>query len=122
MGRVIHFEINADKIDRAKQFYEKVFNWKISKWGGPMEYYLIETGKDPEPGIDGAIQKRENKSDSVWNTIDVKNIDDIAKKIEKNGGKILTPKMPITGLGWFHYFEDTEGNKFGIMERDKSAK
>jgi predicted enzyme related to lactoylglutathione lyase len=41
MPRVVHFEIDAEKPERAIKFYERVFGWKIEKWKGPMEYWLI---------------------------------------------------------------------------------
>lgn len=52
MGRVMHFEIQAEKPERAIQFYTGVFGWKITRWGGD-EYWLITTGRKEEPGIDG---------------------------------------------------------------------
>ena len=54
MPRPIHFEIPAENPQRAIDFYTKVFGWTIKKWDGPMEYWMITTGKSPEPGIDGA--------------------------------------------------------------------
>jgi predicted enzyme related to lactoylglutathione lyase len=56
--RVIHFEIHADDPKRAVEFYKKVFGWKISKWEGPAEYWLVTTGDDKQPGINGAIMHR----------------------------------------------------------------
>ena len=32
------------------------------------------------------------------------------------------PKMPIPGVGWLAYLKDTEGNVFGLMQSDPSAK
>ena len=58
MPRVTHFEIVAEDIDKAIKFYEKVFGWKIEKWDGPIEYWMITTGKD-EPGIDGGLAIKE---------------------------------------------------------------
>jgi uncharacterized protein len=52
MNRPIHFEIPAEKPERAMRFYEKVFGWKFERWGGPMEYWTINTGTS-EPGING---------------------------------------------------------------------
>jgi len=120
MPRVIHFEIPADDPNRAVKFYTDVFGWKIQKWEG-MDYWLCETGKAPEPGIDGAIMPREPVKVLV-NTIGVPSVDDFIKKVEAAGGKIIAPKMPIPGVGWFAYCIDTEGNLFGIMESDEKAK
>jgi len=59
MPRVIHFEIPADDPARAVKFYADVFGWQSQKWDGPMEYWLVATGKAPAPGIDGGILRRQ---------------------------------------------------------------
>jgi predicted enzyme related to lactoylglutathione lyase len=122
MPRVVHFEIDAKKPERAVKFYEKVFGWKIKKWEGPVEYYLISTGKETEPGIDGGLSRRTESEPSTVNTIDVSSVDEFIKKVEANGGKIIRPKRAVIGVGYMAYFEDPEGNVFGIMETDESAK
>ena len=53
MPRVIHFDIHAEDIARAKKFYEGVFDWKIERWEGALNYWNITTGKEGEPGING---------------------------------------------------------------------
>ncbi len=121
MPRVIHFELGADNPERAIKFYSKVFNWKIEKWAGPQGYWLITTGTDEQPGINGAIMRRQDPAATTINSIDVPSVDDFAARIVKNGGKIIAPKMPIPGVGYFAYCQDTEGNTFGIMQADKSA-
>lgn len=121
MSRVIHFEISTDDPQRAKRFYEQVFGWKIDKWGGPVDYWLIMTGDESLPGINGAIKRREEK-ESTTNTISVPSIDEYKQKVEENGGKVLMPKMAIPGVGYHTYCQDTEGNIFGIMEDDENAK
>ena len=122
LPRVVHFEIDAEKPERAIRFYENVFGWKIEKWTGPMKDWLIMTGNEKEPGIDGGLGKRTEAEPSTVNTIDVPSVDEYIKKIEKNGGSIFRPKMPVPGVGWMAYFKDPEGNFWGIMQTDKNAK
>jgi len=122
LPRVTHFEISASDPDRAIRFYEKVFNWKIVKWEGPVEYWLITTGKEDEQGIDGGLSRRTEEGPTTVNTIEVTNIDEYVKKVEDIGGTITSPKHPVPGIGWMAYFKDPEGNVFGIMELDESAK
>jgi len=122
MPRVIHFEISAEKPERAIKFYEKVFGWKIAKWEGPVEYWLITTGRENEPGIDGGLGRRTEPEASTVNTIDVPSVDKYIKKVKANGGTIVSPKHAIPGIGYIAYFKDTEGNIFGMMESDESAK
>jgi predicted enzyme related to lactoylglutathione lyase len=122
MPGIVHFELCADKPERAIKFYEEVFAWQISKWGGPMEYYLISTHGENEPGINGAIMPRQHPSDATINTIAVPSVDQYAEKVTQAGGVLLTPKQAIPGIGYFAYCKDTEGNTFGIMEADPSAR
>ncbi|KPK72834.1 glyoxalase [candidate division WOR_3 bacterium SM23_60] len=127
MPRVIHFEIHADDPGRAAKFYQEVFGWKIEKWQGPMDYWLVYTGEN-EPGIDGAIAKREQPlrgGDGVVAyvcTVGVKQIDSYIEKVKAHGGEIIIPKRPVPGVGWFAQCNDTEGNLFGLMEDDPEAK
>ena len=120
MARVVHFEIPADNPERVSEFYSKVFGWEIVKWEGPLDYWLVMTGDEQEPGIDGGIVRREERP-VVTNTIDVTSVDDYLDKIEVHGGKIVEPKTVVPGVGYLAYFQDTEGNTFGIMQSDESA-
>ena len=121
MPKVVHFEINADDPLRAKKFYEEVFNWKIEKWEGPMEYWTIDAGDEDEEGISGGLQKREEPEDQIFNYIKVSSIDNFSQKIKESGGTLETPKITVPGVGDFYMFKDTEGNKLGIMQEDESA-
>ena len=122
MPRVVHFEINADNPKRAVNFYAKVFGWSIQKWEGPMDYWLATTGENDGPGIDGAITKRQFPEQTTVNTISVPSIDEFMVKIAGNGGRIVTEKTKIPGIGQFCYCQDTEGNTFGIIQEDEPTK
>lgn len=115
MPRVVHFEIPAEDPDRAVDFYEKVFGWEIEKWEGG-EYWLVSTGPLEEPGINGAIMPKEKGNDVVRNTITVDSVEDFIKKIKSAGGKMLSEKTEIPGIGDWALFQDTEGNISGILQ------
>ena len=121
MSRIIHFEIPADDPERAIKFYEKVFDWQIEKWDGPIEYWLIMTGEEDKPGIDGGLARREDPTTGVENTIDVKDLDASLANVKNNGGKVIRPRIAVPGVGWMAYIKDTEGNVFGLMESDLEA-
>jgi predicted enzyme related to lactoylglutathione lyase len=127
MPRVVHFEIHAGDPARAINFYEKVFGWTFKKWDGPMPYWLVTTGPDAEPGINGGLHERRGEIDgqaviAYVCTIGVEGVDASIVTVEANGGTIAVPKMPIPGMGWLVYCKDTEGNIFGMMQPDPKAK
>ena len=129
MGRVVHFEIHAADPERAVKFYESVFDWEIRKWDGPLDYWLVLTGEDDE-GIDGAILKRmgDNPASAGMppvmgyvNTVQVDDLDESIAKALQAGGTEALAKMPVAGVGWVAYMNDTEGNVFGMMQNDEGA-
>lgn len=114
MSKVIHFEIPADDPERAVKFFTEVFDWKIKKWE-QNDYWLIESGDENEPGIDGAIKPKEDGS-SIRNAIRVDSYHESVNKIKKFGGKMTSDEMKIPGVGITGAFRDTEGNEFLIIE------
>lgn len=119
MPRVVHFDIGIKDGDRAAKFYEEVFGWEFTKWEGPMEYWLIKTGEEPEPGINGGMSTEGPVG--TMNTIGVPSVDEYIEKITAKGGTIANSKTAIPGVGWFASFQDTEGNTWGIMQTDENA-
>jgi hypothetical protein len=99
---------------RAVDFYKNALGWDIMKWEGPDEYWLATTGADSEPGINGAIMP--GTMPQVVLTIDVDDIDKTCQMILDAGGKHLTEKQEVMNVGIMRYCQDTEGNKFAIMQ------
>jgi len=112
--KVIRFEIPAEKPERAVEFYKKAFDWKIEKWQGPVQYFLIDTGNS-EAGINGAIHENTNFKTTV-NIVSVPSIDEALKRVIEAGGKVIMTKGAVPGGGYIAYALDTEGNAFGIFE------
>lgn len=122
MNRVVHFEIQADDVARAKKFYETVFGWEIDQMmkeeEGGMDYWGLKTGEDGTPGINGGLYKR-IPNDEIYTfdcTLQVEDIDKAVEDVKKAGGTIISEKAEIPGVGWFAGAKDTEGNKFGMMQ------
>jgi predicted enzyme related to lactoylglutathione lyase len=116
------FAIHCDDVARARAFYEKVFGWRFEPWG-PPDFYLIHTGDDAEPGIQGLLQKRQHprKGEGLNGfecTISVDDLDAIVASVEPAGGKMTMPKFHIPTVGTLVRFLDTEGNDVGAMKYD----
>ena len=124
---ITHFAIHADEPERALAFYESVFAWRFRPWG-PPDFWMIATGPEGEAeGIHGSLQKRSTPlkgGEGVRGfecTIGVDDVDAIAAAVEAHGGKIVTPKFHIVGVGWLIRFEDTEGNIVAAMDYEEGA-
>ncbi len=122
MPRIVHFDIPSDNPERAQKFYQDVFGWEFAKWDGPMEYWMVKTGENSTPGINGGLARRMPGQIGMINTIDIPSIDEYTIKIQSNGGQILVPKMEIPGVGHYATCMDTEGNIFGIIQMNQSTK
>lgn len=131
MGRIVHFEIHVNDMERAKTFYGEVFGWSFQDWSdyAGMPYFGAVTGKENEHGIDGALMQRQSAPPETHQalnafacTIGVENYDLTEAKIIENGGRLAMPKFALPGMAWQGYYIDPEGNIFGIHQPDVNAK
>jgi predicted enzyme related to lactoylglutathione lyase len=122
MARVVHFEFNVADPERAEAFFTQVFGWKVSKWDGAEDYWLVSTGGDGEAGIDGAIMRSRDGAPRTVNTVQVDSVDDAAAKVSGAGGQVVVPKMAVSGVGWLAYATDPNGLIFGIHQPDPQAR
>ncbi|MDI6811604.1 MAG: VOC family protein [archaeon] len=122
MPTIVHFDIPADNPERAKKFYEALFEWKIEALPGPIPYYLIETTDlNGEQGVGGGMAQRTNPEQKITNFIGVKSINEYTAKVEQLGGTVIERKWPVPGWGCLAVCLDTENNPFGLWEEDENA-
>jgi predicted enzyme related to lactoylglutathione lyase len=122
---VAHFAINADDLERARRFYERVFGWRFEPWG-PPGFLQAFTGTEREPGIQGALQQRREliagqRTVGFECTVAVEDVDAVAAAVVANGGTILIPRVLIPTVGHLIFFRDPEGNVCGAMQYDPKA-
>src|SRR5438270_8128280 len=116
MNAPSYFEIQADDVKRAAQFYGQIFGWKFRKVEGlPIEYFQIET-----EGIRGGLLQRpapppplQSGTNAYVCSMQVENFDTVAQRIVEHGGQVALPKFAVPGTCWQGYFIDTESNTFG---------
>jgi hypothetical protein len=130
MKKVVHFEIPADDLERAKKFYS-IFDWQLSDWPmGDGSVYVgattvaidEQTYMPKEPGaINGGIVKRDAYIKTPQVTINVPSVDEYIEKVKTAGGKVVKDKQEIQGMGYFAYVNDTEGNLLGLWEDIKKG-
>lgn len=114
------FDINVANLNRAKKFYETVFNVLLTdapaEWGKQSFFPF-----NPEsPNISGALVEKADFVPGNNNTIIYFETEDIIKeeqRIKKAGCKVLQSKMNIGEFGFISIFLDTEGNVVGLHSR-----
>ncbi len=114
------------------QFYNDLFGWKFDKFPSPpgseampqeMEYWIISTVDDKgNKALNGGMMKRQSPQQQGINYFDVKSVQESSAKVEQLGGKVITPKSPVPGMGYMAVCKDSENNGFGIFEEDSTAK
>jgi uncharacterized protein len=120
----VYFEIQADDVKRARDFYSAIFGWKFSEVPGlPVEYWRIDNG-----GIGGGLLKRpasrppmQSGTNAFVCSFQVESFDVAADGVTQLGGMVALPKFAVPGKCWQGYFIDTEGNTFGVFEVDDTA-
>ena len=120
-ANIIWFEIPADKPERAKKFYGKLFGWKINPFPGMPDYQHIDTGgADASP--DGGLMKRMHPAHTITTYVNVPSVTKAMAKVKKLGGKICRPKTAVPQMGYFAICLDTEKNAFAVWEINMKAK
>lgn len=121
-GRVVHFEIPADDVKRAQDFYREAFGWQIQPMPD-MGYTMVSTvptddqGRPTEPGgINGGMMKRESPVSAPVITVDVDDMDAALAKVESLGGTTVIGKQAVADMGFSAYFKDSEGNLMGLWQ------
>lgn len=122
--KMTHFAIHTDDMERAKQFYEKVFDWGFATYG-PSGFAQIQADRTGQGELIGALQSRAyspvpEKIIGLECTVTVESVAEIIRKVTDSGGQILMPQTEIPHVGWITKFLDTEGNLICAMEYDNN--
>lgn len=125
-NKLTHFAIHIDNMERAKTFYDQVFDWGFNSYG-PDDFLQIKSDKSENGELIGAMQSRKyspvpEKLIGLECSIGVENIDEIVNKVKSSGGKVLMPKTLIPYVGWIAKFLDTEGNLICAIQYDRETK
>jgi len=122
MDKVVHFEIPFDNKQRAMKFYSDSFGWQLTDMP-QMNYVMAGTvavddrHMPKEPGaINGGLFERPKEAPHPAIYVGVQSVDAAIKKVQAAGGKVVTPKTPIPGMGAYARVADTEGNVLGLFE------
>lgn len=114
------FEIYVEDMDRAKGFYQTVFNTTLEKIGGEAMMDIDMWGfpsSMEQYGAAGALSKMEGVAPGGNSTLVYFSCQDCEVeqgRVEGAGGKVVHPKFSIGEHGFISMVSDTEGNMIGL--------
>ncbi|WP_028889685.1 VOC family protein [Tenacibaculum ovolyticum] len=118
---VCWFDINVANLERAKKFYESVFNITLVdlpiEWGKQSTFPFENNGTNAT----GALIEKENYIPNSNNTVVYFSSKDCIteeSRVEKFGGKLIKQKMSIGEFGFVSILQDSEGNTIGLHSRE----
>ena len=115
---VVWFEIPVSDMERAKKFYETVFEVEINivDFGGLLMGWFPDRGD--AHSANGTLIKQESYIPSQDGALVYFNSDDVQNEIsrvEAAGGSVFQPKTQISPEhGYMAVFIDTEGNRIAL--------
>jgi len=119
---ICHFEIPADDLQAAGEFYSALFGWSVTPAGS--DYMLIRTSEQPG-ALGGALFRRPAAGGELPRGVTlyavVESVEEAASKLEELGGTVLSPKAAVPGMGWTVVGQDPQGNAIGLFQRDEGA-
>lgn len=122
-----YFDLTVTDLQAARRFFERALGWRFERFPMPYEYYRIQAGPIHEPGIDGGIGAVKDAPLSGGRpttqvTIPVDDLDEVLARVEASGGRVVEPKMPIPGIGWYATCAEPGGLLFGLIQADAGAR
>ncbi|MCR2784609.1 MULTISPECIES: VOC family protein [unclassified Microbacterium] len=111
MAKMEHFEIPADDLPRAQEFYQRVLGFDYQPWGDDMGMLTQPDGE----GVDGDLHERGAVSHpTVVFTVD--RIEDTIALAVARGGSQVNEIQALGENGRWVYITDSEGNMIGLFD------
>ncbi|HLX09171.1 MAG TPA: VOC family protein [Thermoanaerobaculia bacterium] len=111
----VHVELATDDLDKAKDFYGKLFAWELEDV--PMDggaYTMIKVGTGTGGGM---MTNPMPGAPSAW--LAYVEVDDIAaatKKAKSLGAKVMKDVTEVMGAGWLSIIVDPTGAVLGLWK------
>lgn len=110
----VHMELNTTDLAKAKDFYGKLFDWKLEDMPAPMEYTMIRPASGPGGGM---MKHPVPGAPSMWlNYIGVDDLKAATEKAKSLGAVALQENREVPNYGWFSILTDPTGAVFALWQ------
>ena len=117
-GDITHIDIPVTDTDRARAFYGDLFGWRIEDVSGFEGYPMWQA---PNKVSGGGLAPRSDGFTQPRSYVEVDSIEEVLRKVETDGGRVVMAKQPITETSWWAIIEDPFGNQIGLYEGTTDA-
>jgi hypothetical protein len=118
---ICHFEIPAEDLAAARDFYSKLFGWEVVGTAKEAPEYMLVRTSPEEGALGGALFKRGEDGRGVTLYVMVESIDDAVTRLEELGGAVVVPRAAVPGMGWTVLARDPQGTPIGLFQEDGEA-
>jgi predicted enzyme related to lactoylglutathione lyase len=113
-----HVELNTNDVKKAKDFYGKLFDWKLEDMDSPGGgYTMIAVGE----GTGGGMMKNPIPgAPSFWlSYVLVDDIEAATKKAKSLGANVMKDVMKVGDFGWMSIITDPTGAPLGLWKANQ---
>jgi predicted enzyme related to lactoylglutathione lyase len=126
MMKPTYFDLSVHDVAAARRFFESALGWQFERFAFPYEYWRISAGPAGEPGIDGGLAKVADAPLAAGRpltqvTVEVPDLDAVIARVTAANGRVLEPRAPIPGIGWYATCAEPGGLMFGLIQSDPAA-
>jgi predicted enzyme related to lactoylglutathione lyase len=118
----VHVELNTTDVSKAKNFYSKLFTWKLEDMQTEMgfTYTMISVGEGTGGGM---LKQMMPGAPSIWLPyVGVDDIEAATKKAKSLGATIMKDVTEVGEFGWLSIIVDPTGAHLGLWKPKKSMR
>jgi uncharacterized protein len=116
---IVHWELMVGDLDKAREFYSNVFDWKVEGLPAFPGYPMVDPGKEP---LGAMMAKPADAPAFALNVyFGVDSVEQTLTRAVGAGGTLLVPETPIEGMGEWGMFADPDGIPIGVFHEKRGA-
>ena len=122
-GEIVHLEIPSRNFERSAAFYGKLFGWRTDgvQSGGHLLFEIPSSSSDDGPvreSMTGSwIRSALAQASGPLPFVAVDDIEKTLAEAERQGGRVLVPRLALAGKAQFGLLADLDGNVIAVIER-----
>jgi predicted enzyme related to lactoylglutathione lyase len=119
VGEIVHLEIPSRSFERSASFYAKLFGWRTDgqQAGGHLRFEISSATAEAAASTTGSLVRSAlAQATGPLPFIAVDDVEETLAEAERQGGRILSRRLPLAGHGQYGLLADPDGNVIAVVE------